>query len=118
MKAEITSGELRDILDPIINQPGLECDGFTRLAFTFLSRNGIKAEPYVGVLTVESHCIPLHYWLCCGSFLIDYKARMWLGDGDSVPHGIMNIDDVKHMYEGDLVDMKILPDFLCEILLK
>ena len=78
------------MLDPL----PLECDGMTRCISTVLSHMGRPHTVHFGELAIDGvGSIPLHFWieLSCG-LIIDLRARMWLGEGGSVPgsvpHGV------------------------------
>lgn len=109
----IEKKKIEQILEELISIPGLECDGFTRMALTLLYRHSIHCTAFIGELVLEDgRQIPLHFWLECGPFLIDYKARMWLGGDALVPNGIMMTAEVCHLYNGQSVDMKPLSDHI------
>ena len=82
---------LERILAPLDACP-VECDGFVRLASGVLNAYGIPYTVCQGSLEESDGTgIPLHFWLQCdggnGAFLvIDYRARMWLGE--EAPHGV------------------------------
>lgn len=82
-------------LEPIDAMP-LECDGATRVISALLQREGLSHTIEVGELVVAGvGRIPLHWWIRLGqqrtagaAVVIDYRARMWLGDDSRVPHGV------------------------------
>ncbi|MFS1429216.1 hypothetical protein LMH73_019220, partial [Vibrio splendidus] len=77
---------IRSLLSEIENAP-VECDGFTRLAVTILTKNNIAHTPFTGrVMHHGEQVIPYHFWIAVDDHIIDYRARMWLGD--KAPHGI------------------------------
>lgn len=115
--SEITKSRLEGILSEVSTVRGLECDGFTRVAFTLLERNGITCKAFVGRLDVADGVIPLHFWLEVDEFIIDYKAQMWLGGHPDVPHGIMHRSEVAKLYQGGQIDMEPLPEVIYKILL-
>lgn len=115
--SDITKARLEGILSEISKVDGLECDGFTRVAFTLLERNGIAATAFVGRLEVADGAIPLHFWLEVNEFIIDYKAQMWLGGHADVPHGVMHRSRVAGLYQGDRIGMEPLPEVVYKALL-
>lgn len=109
---------IEKLLEELISAPSLECDGFTRMALTLLYRHSIPCKAFMGELVLkDGRAIPLHFWLECGSFLIDYKARMWLGEDALVPHGTMLTAEVCHLYHGQPVDMQPLPDPIYKLMM-
>lgn len=98
----------------------VECDGFARLAHTALAEAEIEHSVLEGVVLAGdgSVALPIHYWieLRCGT-LIDYRARLWLGESDAVPHGIFNQADFPQWrYEGARVDMPVLSPAFAKLL--
>lgn len=82
--------EIHQLLAPYLQAP-VECDGFTRLAHTALVNAGIEHKVLFGkVVSVDgTKELPIHFWIeLPDGHVIDYKARMWLGNADDVPHGI------------------------------
>lgn len=80
---------LEQWLSPL-DAAALECDGFSRVASTLLQREKVQHQTVVGSLDVKGvGRIPLHVWLAFDDGSIcDFRARMWLGDAESVPHGV------------------------------
>ena len=89
--------ELVRKLDDLDCLSHLECDGMTRAVSYLLTENETPHEVCVGSLTI--HGLPLsrpkgtriavHWWVALGrDWLIDYRARMWLGRHRFIPHGI------------------------------
>lgn len=78
----------------------LECDGLTRVISTLMNRDGVAHQAYVGSLSVaDVGVIPVHWWIKLSDGQIcDYRARIWLGNSDRVPHGIFLPED-HHRYE-------------------
>lgn len=97
-------------LQPLVGLP-LECDGLTRVISTLMQRNKIEHQVHSGKLTVIGiGGINLHWWiqLSDGS-ICDYRARMWLGDHEAVPHGIF-MENTHHLYESHhKLDASITP---------
>lgn len=88
----------------------LECDGMTRCISTILSRMGEPHTVHFGELAIDGvGRIPLHFWieLSCG-LIIDLRARMWLGEGGSVPHGLFEPKpDVHYCSHGTQTDFTL-----------
>lgn len=83
----------------------LECDGLTRTLHLLLDANGIRHRVMGGAIynhNDETAFSP-HFWIeLSNGDLIDFRARMWLGDQDDVPHGVFSLDDYPNMeYDGD-----------------
>lgn len=85
---EVTS-DLSAWLLPVDAYP-LECDGLTRVISTLLTREAITHAVRVGTVEIDgAGRIPLHWWIeLPESIVIDYRARMWLGDTPQTPHGV------------------------------
>lgn len=68
-----------------------ECDGMTRCVSTLLTREGVAHTIHAGQVfahSINSH-IPRHFWIeVAHGMLFDIKARMWLGEHESIPHGL------------------------------
>jgi len=95
----------------------VECDGFSSLAATLLSRNGIAFQGMCGQIIAAQlgSAIP-HVWIEVGGLVVDYRARMWMGNGPDVPHGVFRKADHPDLYKGNPVEIEPLPDFLFKIL--
>jgi hypothetical protein len=108
--------ELLDKLK-IYDPAPLECDGLVRVLHTVLNRNGVPHITKVGKVNHISdprRKISYHYWIELedGRF-IDFRARMWLGEDSSVPHGVFNPKDYPdYVYEGQVTYIGSLPDWL------
>lgn len=78
----------------------LECDGLTRCISTLMQRDGIEHRILVGSLDIPSvGTIDYHWWLALpDGQLCDFRARMWLGEDPSVPHGLF-IPEAHHGYK-------------------
>lgn len=108
--------KLKALLDDL-DSASVECDGMCRLVATRLSKAGISYQAKGGCLAVAGQGISPHFWIEAGPYLIDYRARMWLGAFDAVPHGVfLAADFPQAQYHG--VDYSIGPmdDWLFEIL--
>lgn len=107
-------------LEPILalyDVCALECDGLTRVLHTVLAR---RREPHVvkvGAITNSlTGCgFAPHWWIeLPDGQVVDYRARMWLGP--TAPHGIFEPATTRVIYEGEPVEVDVLPDFLFQIL--
>ncbi|MBM94311.1 MAG: hypothetical protein CMI09_00440 [Oceanospirillaceae bacterium] len=112
---------LIQILSDIVDAP-VECDGFARLAHSRLTSAGIDHRVMRGVLVScdnPNRGISPHFWLELDSGLvIDYRARMWLGPHQEVPHGVFTPDAFSHWrYEGEEVLIGETPEWVLEILM-
>lgn len=100
----------------------VECDGFTRLAHTALLREGISHEVRVGSLSENGepdNGIPLHYWIVLGDGrIVDYKARLWLGEDSRVPHGVFaEAAFPDWLYQGEPISISPLSPTLERVLM-
>lgn len=79
------------VLDGIISSYEhlpLECDGFSRVVSYVLGKAEIKHECWIGFIHYKGKKI-LHYWIeLPDGTKIDYRAKMWFGDKEDVPHGL------------------------------
>jgi hypothetical protein len=59
-----------------------------------------------------------HFWIKLpDKRIVDFRVRMWLGDSPDIPHGIFNPTDFPLVvYQGQLVDLDPLPQYLFDIL--
>lgn len=89
---------LAALLAPVDSLP-LECDGLTRVISTLFQRDGIPHGVNIGALSVAGvGTIPHHWWIALPNGQVcDYRARMWLGKTEQVPHGIF-APDLCHVY--------------------
>lgn len=76
-------------LQPLDALP-LECDGMSRVIAALMTRDSVCHLVCTGRLEIDGvGVIPRHWWLELDKGAIcDWRARMWLGEGPSVPHGI------------------------------
>ena len=111
----ITVAQLTDLLEPYSYCP-LECDGLTRVFATLLQEQGIVHTVYSGMIRhrMSGEGI-VHMWIEVytdeGRRAIDYCARMWLGSGVEVPHGIFNpmrYPDIT--YQGEQTELAALSE--------
>lgn len=112
--------ELHQLLEPYINAP-VECDGFTRLAHTALTHAGIEHTCMLGRLISADgqRKSPIHYWITLpDGQVIDYRARMWLGVSETVPHGVFFPACYKlWAYEGAAIDLPVLTPIGAQIMM-
>lgn len=105
------SDEIHNLLAHYVHAP-VECDGFIRLVHTALVNAGIEHFCYLGRLEsrVSKLEIPIHFWISLpDGRIIDYKARMWIGEVETVPHGIF--DEAKFpdwAYLGERIEIPTL----------
>jgi len=68
----------------------LECDGLTKVISYILTKHNIKHIVCIGNLIIDNKSI-LHYWIeLPNKDIIDYRARMWFGNNNTIPNGIFN----------------------------
>ncbi|MBX3232006.1 MAG: hypothetical protein KIT84_20180 [Labilithrix sp.] len=101
--------QLQNLLNAFADLP-LECDGMTRVLSFALREAGVPHVAKAGDLLVDGvRVVPIHFWieLSDGS-LVDYRARMWSGEGDHVPHGVFRSEDCPRVeYRGEAVDVSM-----------
>ena len=87
----------------------LECDGLTRVASYILNAKRIDHRTMAGSLYQpdSKQIIELHSWIEIDDCILDFRARMWLGKADTVPHGLFNPESYAAIYVGDEIDMTI-----------
>lgn len=90
-----------------LEQCELECNGLTWAFSHLLSKKNIAHEVMSGIVhrcTTGEAVVP-HYWIeFQGGWILDLRLRLWLGDMDSVPHGVFHRDTALAMgvkYEGE-----------------
>lgn len=73
----------------------LECDGTTQAAVTVLYAAGVPHSVYGGQLVhrPSGNRPPIHFWIEINGLTLDFRARMWLGSGPEVPHGLFSAAD-------------------------
>lgn len=98
----------------------LECDGLTRVLNYVLHQQGIGHEVRVGRIThsTTGKTFTPHLWIevpVGGAVaIVDYRARMWLGDRADVPHGVFWQESSPVLYEGEPVSgWQIINETLC-----
>jgi hypothetical protein len=94
----------------------VECDGFARIAATWLAEAGVAHFPQHGqavlLFTPEISIYP-HFWISLeGDRILDYRLRMWaakcgLSSTDArVPHGVFDPADYPWLsYRGGAVEL-------------
>ena len=105
--------ELLEQLTRLAEQkPLLECDGLTRLLSYVLRLNGIEHLTMVGTLqlTATEDVLPHHCWIQIGDSVLDFRVRMWLGNIESIPHGLFIPSRWAVTYSGHALDMQISRD--------
>lgn len=106
MKQNIsTLDELARLLDEY-DSLRLECDGLTRILNYILRQHSVGHEVKGGRIThpATGKTFAPHLWIevpIGGSVaIIDYRARMWLGNGTDIPHGVFWQEGCPVVYEG------------------
>lgn len=111
---------ISSLLEPYSNAP-VECDGFTRIAHSVLAGAGIPHYCMQGRLasTSSSEEIPIHFWIQLDDRrVIDYRARMWLGDDAGVPHGVFKMGEYPEWnYLGTEIALPIFSSTMIQLLL-
>jgi hypothetical protein len=98
----------------------LECDGLSRVLSYILAANNIDHKVYVGEIidTTTGNQFAPHFWIDLPDGQhIDYRARMWLGDYEQIPHGIFDPTEYPVKYTGKLVEFENL-DMIAPLLIK
>lgn len=107
------------LLEPYIDAP-VECDGFTRIAHSVLAGAGVTHTCMAGrlVSTSLNEELPLHFWIQLDDGrVIDYRARMWLGDDAAVPHGVFPTDQYPDWsYQGAEVNLPVFSATMIQLL--
>jgi len=107
----------------------LECDGMTNVEHYYLALAGIVHTVYEGYVLddsgedPEADGITWHRWIQFqaqeGPAVIDYRARMWLGQRESVPHGVFREASFPHIhYRGDPIEPPCLPPSVIQFLVE
>lgn len=98
-------------LDPV----PVECDGFVRLVITALSRHNQEYKVYCGsVKTSKGDFFRPHYWVEWNDQIIDFRARMWLGQ--DCQHGFLDKREYNELYDGEEVCIAPLAPVMEQIL--
>ena len=98
---------LRKIIDIAEQKRALECDGLTRAISYVLTSEEIKHNTVAGNLyrPDTGEVIESHVWIEVGDRILDFRARMWLGNSEAIPHGLFDPKDYTVTYEGCEVSM-------------
>lgn len=100
-----------------LDKSPVECDGMSSLVATVLSKNNIDYKGMCGQIIPKGAGTPIpHVWIEVGEWVIDFRARMWLGTDSSIPHGVFKKKDHKDLYTGSAVMIAPLHDTLFQIL--
>lgn len=81
----------------------LECDGLTRVLSYVLSNADIPHTVMLGEIIdrLTDNSFSPHLWIeLADGRVVDYRARMWLGEAEYIPHGIFNLQDQQVEYIG------------------
>ena len=118
--------ELIQKLDGFDRLSHLECDGMTRVVSYILTENEVKHSVCTGSLTMnglplnraKGTRIALHWWVDLGNdWIIDYRARMWLGRHRTIPHGVFPLRTFpKAIYRAAQRLQLHVPKFIFDIL--
>jgi hypothetical protein len=84
----------------------LECDGLTRVLAYLLQQAHIEHVVKIGNVsdTQTGAKFAPHFWIDLpDGRRIDYRARMWLGDHEHIPHGVFEPDKYPVNYDGQPV---------------
>jgi hypothetical protein len=99
----------------------LECDGLTRVLAYILTKEAIEHIVMVGEITDHQtgQCFSPHFWIALPDRRnIDYRARMWLGQVEHVPHGIFDPEDYPVSYNGETIqfdDLELIAPLLLQL---
>lgn len=88
-------------LKPLEDMP-LECDGMTRILSILFRREKIEHQVFIGALSIDDvGVIAPHFWIELNDgWVCDYRARMWLGNHEAVPHGLFQVEEYQR-YQGE-----------------
>lgn len=118
-----TIAQVQSITDQYDAAP-LECDGMTNVLHFFLSQAGITHSVFHGqVEDTQTHeSMAPHMWITLetveGPVIVDYRARMWLGERKTVPHGVFSLSAYPHIrYRGRRITPLALPEAVIRFLL-
>ena len=102
----------------------LECDGLTNVFHFFLTQAGIAHAVFHGQVEDREtgEGFAPHRWIRLetkeGPMVVDYRARMWLGERESIPHGVFSLSDYPHIrYQGRKITPLALPEAVIRFLL-
>ncbi|MDS1821550.1 hypothetical protein QX249_12830 [Vibrio parahaemolyticus] len=93
----------------------VECDGFSQLVVSALSRQNQEYKVFSGcVSTANGEKFSPHLWVEWEGYIIDFRVRMWLGQ--DAQHGFLPKSDFEKLYDGEEIYMEPLEPFMEEIL--
>lgn len=85
----------------------VECDGMTWAISHLLGEAGVEHDCMYGFVRNEKNkdIVAPHFWILLNDgWIIDFRLRMWLGDSDTIPHGIFHPgNEPNFQYKGDSV---------------
>ncbi len=85
-----------------------------------LTKARIAHAVYVGSLTdtTTGKTINWHMWLRLSkpAAIVNYRARMWLGNRQNIPHGIFQLDEYPVLYDGEVIEVTPFSDALFQVL--
>lgn len=86
----------------------VECDGMTYALSLLLTDAGIPHHAYCGYVrdSRRQAVVSPHCWIALDSGdILDLRLRMWLGDHDEIPHGVVLVRDQAWLeYRGHRID--------------
>jgi hypothetical protein len=110
----------RDRLESLVKHlefAPVECDGMARLVATVLVQHNIQYQGMVGSIVPKGFDFSIpHFWVQVGDLIIDYRAQIWLGNNDDVPHGVVFADKFEDIYSGKPCLIEPLPAALFRIM--
>ena len=100
--------DLEKLFAEYVNLP-LECDGLTRVLSYLLDQNKIHHRVMQGSVKVVDKNFRPHFWIeLPDGHIVDYRARMWLGNKPNVPNGVFKPDDFPEAeYDGHITSMRM-----------
>lgn len=108
MLSEVDANSFRTRIESLLLEiecAPVECDGHSRMVAYLLNLHGIQCQVRCGRVRTPAGVIPLHFWVEVKGFIIDYRARMWLGK--DAPHGVFPPSGERH-YDGLNVNQPII----------
>lgn len=102
---------LSNWLEPL-DACALECDGMSRCISILLNKLQIPHEVLCGRARARDQGVNPHFWIELPhlGLQIDYRARMWLGQHEYVPHGVFATSELATgvSYEGECTGIERL----------
>ena len=101
-----------------IDRTQTECDGASRLVHLALIRSDIPHTIMCGWVFHRGQAIvPIHYWVKCDDWIIDYRAQMWYGP--DAPHGVFKVTDYpSYAYMGEPIAFSLHSCYVVETIEK